>query len=66
MDYSERLHLAERAGRLLFTTDAAVDEWLQTPAVALRGKQPMELLGTDEGLEEVVGLIRGLAEGNFQ
>lgn len=55
-------HLAQE----LFTGDAAISAWLSTPAPALGGKAPIDLLDTDVGTREVEGLILGLAHGQFQ
>jgi putative toxin-antitoxin system antitoxin component (TIGR02293 family) len=54
-----------RAGDL-FASNEAVAQWLMTPAPALGGMPPLDLLDTDVGANEVEGYITGLAHGNFQ
>jgi len=53
-------HLA----RKIFTTDQAVTEWLSTPAPALGGRAPMEIVGTDQGAQSVETVLNGIAYGN--
>ena len=50
----------------LFTTDAAISEWLAKPASALHDAAPIDLLDTEVGAREVEGFIRGVLYGNFQ
>src|SRR6202030_424126 len=65
---SEKLLRAARVrnlGRALFTTDAAVSEWLSKPEQALGNMAPLDLLDTDFGAREVENLLRSLAYGQF-
>ena len=65
---SEKLLRAARVrnlGRALFTTDAAVSEWLSKPEQALGNMAPLDLLDTDFGAREVENLLRALAYGHF-
>ncbi len=50
------------AAATLFTDDAWINEWLATPAPALNGKKPIELLATDAGTLEVEDLLRLLPD----
>lgn len=63
---SDRLARVRQTARLILADDASVDAWLRTPAPALNGRRPVDLLETDDGAAEVEGLIRGLAHGQFQ
>lgn len=54
----------QNLARKLFTDDDAVAEWLRTPAPALKGTAPIDLLDTDMGAREVEALILGIAHGN--
>jgi len=51
--------------RTLFTTDAAVAEWLKTPQAALRNCAPVTLLDTEFGAAEVENLLTGMVHGFF-
>jgi putative toxin-antitoxin system antitoxin component (TIGR02293 family) len=65
---SEKLLRAARIrnlGRALFTTDAAVSEWLSKPEQDLANMAPLDLLDTDLGAREVENLLRSLAYGQF-
>src|SRR5258708_28145016 len=65
---SEKLLRAARVrnlGRALFTTDAAVSEWLSKPDSSLGSIAPFDLLDTDIGAREVENLLRALAYGHF-
>ncbi|MGB8931735.1 MAG: antitoxin Xre/MbcA/ParS toxin-binding domain-containing protein [Anaeromyxobacteraceae bacterium] len=52
-----------RAQRALGTLRVALD-WLRTPNVALEGRTPLELLGTDEGAEQVIQVLGGIGPGS--
>ncbi len=52
-------------GRKIFSTNEALEDWLNKPALALDGTKPIELLHTPEGVERVNGLLTGLAYGNY-
>jgi hypothetical protein len=52
-------------GRAVFTTDAAVSEWLSKPDQSLGNMAPLDLLDTDFGAREVENLLRALAYGQF-
>ncbi|WP_454869664.1 antitoxin Xre/MbcA/ParS toxin-binding domain-containing protein [Pseudomonas putida] len=56
----EALHLALGlfSGNLLATIN-----WLKSPAIALAGKVPMDLLQTREGQQQVIELIWKLENG---
>jgi len=54
----------QRQARKIFTTDAAVSQWLTSPAPALDGVAPIDLLDTDLGAREVEAVLNGLAYGN--
>jgi putative toxin-antitoxin system antitoxin component (TIGR02293 family) len=51
--------------RLLFSTDAAVSEWLSKTDTALGNMAPIDLLDTELGAREVENLLRSLAHGQF-
>jgi len=50
--------------RKIFTTDEAVAGWLVSPAPALGGAKPIDLLDTDLGAREVESVLIGIAYGN--
>ena len=52
-------------GRLLFSTDEAVSEWLSKTDTALGNMAPLDLLDTDLGAREVENLLQSLAHGQF-
>jgi putative toxin-antitoxin system antitoxin component (TIGR02293 family) len=52
-------------GRLLFTTDQALSEWLSKPDSALGNMVPLDVLDTDLGAREVENLLRSIAHGQF-
>lgn len=66
-DTSERLL---RCARLLltagdvFSDQAAIVEWLQSPAQALKGARPIELLCAESGCRAVEQLLKAMAHGN--
>ena len=67
MEISEklvRIARIQRLARTLFTTDAAVSQWLSSPAPALDGLLPLDLLDTDTGAREVEATLHGIAHGN--
>ncbi len=51
-------------GREIFSSDAAVAAWLQTPAPALQGVRPIDLIDTDTGAREIESVLHGMAYGN--
>ena len=53
-----------RLARNLFTTDQAVAQWLATPAPALNGLEPLDLLDTGIGAQKVEAILQGIAYGN--
>jgi putative toxin-antitoxin system antitoxin component (TIGR02293 family) len=59
-----RVARIQRLAREVFTADAAVSEWLDTPAPALDGARPIDLLDTDLGTREVESVLQGIAYGN--
>ena len=67
MEISEklvRIARIQRLARTLFTTDVAVSQWLSSPAPALDGLLPLDLLDTDTGAREVEATLHGIAHGN--
>ena len=60
-----RVARVHNLGRMLFTTDEAVAEWLSKPDVTLGDMAPLDLLDTDVGGREVENLLRALAYGHF-
>lgn len=52
-----------RRGRDIFTTDAALADWLSSPARALRGKVPLEVMSTAAGRKKVAEVLIALAHG---
>lgn len=63
---SERILRAAELARLghdVFTSDAAVADWLRKPSHVLRGHAPFALLDCEPGIRLVKGLIRGMAHG---
>ncbi len=64
---SEKLVRAARVhhlARKIFSTDAAVSQWLASPAPALGGVAPLDILDTDVGTREVESVLQGIAYGN--
>jgi len=59
-----RLARLHRQARKVFTTDEAVSQWLASPAPALDGVEPIDLLDTDTGAREVESVLTGIAYGN--
>lgn len=43
--------------------ELATNNWLNTPAIALSGKMPIELLGGEVGRQQVIELIWKLENG---
>jgi putative toxin-antitoxin system antitoxin component (TIGR02293 family) len=56
-------HLQSQA-RKIFTTDEAIAQWLASPAPALDGLAPIDMLDTDMGIREVEAVLNGIAHGN--
>lgn len=66
-EHSEKVLRAARIQRLakrIFTTDVAVAAWMQTPAPALDGALPIDLLDTEIGARLVEDVLGGIAYGN--
>jgi len=59
-----RVARIQALGRTLFSTDAAVAEWLSSPAPALDGTKPIDLLDTETGARAIESVLHGLAYGN--
>lgn len=57
---SEALRLALS---LFGGNELATNNWLNTPAIALSGKMPIELLGGEVGRQQVIELIWKLENG---
>jgi putative toxin-antitoxin system antitoxin component (TIGR02293 family) len=60
-----RVARVRNLGRVLFTTDEAVSEWMSKPESTLGDMAPLDLLDTDLGAREVENLLRALAYGHF-
>lgn len=61
MKYSDQLPI----GRKIFKTEKALEDWLKSPAPALDGVRPIDLLDTQAGVERVNDLLTGMAYGNY-
>jgi putative toxin-antitoxin system antitoxin component (TIGR02293 family) len=67
-EFSEKTQLVARVRNLaatLFTTDAAIHQWMSRPESALGGVAPVDLLETSAGARQVENLLRALAHGQF-
>jgi putative toxin-antitoxin system antitoxin component (TIGR02293 family) len=60
-----RVARVRNLGRVLFTTDEAVSEWMSKPESSLGDMAPLDVLDTDLGAREVENLLRALAYGHF-
>jgi putative toxin-antitoxin system antitoxin component (TIGR02293 family) len=56
-----RIH--RQAGKI-FSTNEAISGWLRSPAPALEGARPIDLVDTDFGAREVENVLNGIAYGN--
>lgn len=45
--------------------DKLIIEWLTKPKLPLNGKAPIELLSTEEGIEQVLGMLERMRTGDF-
>lgn len=63
-DVRSRVKKIRPLARKIFTTDGAVTQWLLSPAPALGGRKPIEVVNTDDGASEVESVLNGIAEGN--
>lgn len=61
MQYSDQFPI----GRKIFKAEKALENWLKSPAPALDGVRPIDLLDTQEGFERVNDLLKGMAYGNY-
>ena len=59
-----RIARIQTLARSIFSTDAAVAEWLNAPAPALNGIKPIDLVDTDTGAREIEAILHGIAYGN--
>lgn len=59
-----RMARVQHQARKIFSTNDAVSGWLRTPAPALEGALPLDLLDTDLGAREVEAVLHGIAYGN--
>lgn len=59
-----RIARIQTLARSIFSTDAAVAEWLNAPAPALHGIKPIDLVDTDTGAREIEAVLHGIAYGN--
>lgn len=53
--------IARQAAKMCGGTGQAL-RWLETPKVALRGRKPIDLLGTEDGCDDVEALLWRLAD----
>ena len=63
---SERLYRIVRVrslAREIFSSDAAVAEWLNAADRTLGGRAPLEMLATDLGAQKVESLLRAMIYG---
>lgn len=63
---SERLYRVVRArslAREIFSSDAAVAEWLSAADRSLGDRAPLEMLATDLGAQRVESLLRAMIHG---
>jgi len=63
---SERLFRVVRVrtmAREIFSSDAAVAEWLGAPDRSLGNRAPLEMLATDLGAQKVESLLRAMMHG---
>lgn len=59
-----RVARIQKLARTIFSSDAAVAQWLAAPAPALDGQRPFDLLDTELGAREVESVLQGIAYGN--
>jgi putative toxin-antitoxin system antitoxin component (TIGR02293 family) len=59
-----RMARIQKQARKVFSTDEAASGWLSSPAPALEGAKPIDLLDTDLGAREVESILSGIAYGN--
>jgi len=59
-----RIARIQKQAKKIFSTDEAVSEWLTSPAPALEGTKPIDLLDTDLGAREIEAVLNGIAYGN--
>lgn len=53
------------AGMELFDDESSLVIWLCSPARALGGRVPLSVVRLKKGREEVVSILRSLAQGNY-
>lgn len=49
-----------------FDTEGWLNDWVRTPIPALRGRRPVELLGTKAGEAAVVRVLGAIRSGAYQ
>ena len=54
-----------KAGRDLFDSEAALADWLSTPAHALAGKVPLAVMRTVKGRQKVASILRAISHGVY-
>lgn len=59
-----RIARIQHQARKIFSTDEAVSDWLMSPAPALEGAKPIDLLDTGLGAREIEAVLNGIAYGN--
>ena len=59
-----RMARIRQQARKVFSTDEAVASWLASPAPALGGTKPIDLLDTEPGAREIESILSGIAYGN--
>jgi putative toxin-antitoxin system antitoxin component (TIGR02293 family) len=62
-DDMERIKAAMQAAQETFEDAAAAAEWLESPCLALGGVLPLQLLGTEDGLDQVLRELVRIAHG---
>jgi len=54
----------ERLARQIFTTDRGITQLCNSPAPALGGRKPIEMLHTLAGINAIESVLKGIAYGN--
>lgn len=58
-----RVMRVQKLAREVFSTDAAVAQWLTTPDAALGKRPPLAMLSTDVGAAQVHNLLQAMIHG---
>lgn len=59
-----RIARVQVLAKRILASDEAVARWLTTPAPALDGAAPLDLLDTETGARDVEAVLNGIAYGN--